>query len=71
MYKEISQELLDFLQKSPTAFHAVENIRNELLENGFMKCNDMVLQKYLQIVLKENKNLRIEQVFNSNNSFRR
>ena len=29
MYKEISQELLDFLQKSPTAFHSVENIRNE------------------------------------------
>ena len=43
----------------------------ELLETGFMKCNDMVLQKYLQIVLKENKNLCIEQVFNSNNSFRR
>lgn len=37
MYKEISQELLDFLQKSPTAFHAVENIRNELLENGFVE----------------------------------
>ena len=37
MYKEISQELLDFLQKSPTAFHAVENIRNELLGNGFVE----------------------------------
>ena len=30
MYREISEELLDFLQKSPTAFHAVENIKEEL-----------------------------------------
>ena len=25
MYREISEELLEFLQKSPTTFHAVEN----------------------------------------------
>lgn len=37
MYKEISQELLSFLQKSPTAFHAVDNIRNELIENGYQE----------------------------------
>lgn len=37
MYKEISKELLDFLQKSPTAFHAVETIENELCENGYEK----------------------------------
>ena len=28
MYRGISKELLDFLQKSPTAFHAVENIND-------------------------------------------
>lgn len=35
MYKEISQELLEFLKKSPTAFHAVENIKKELIDNGY------------------------------------
>ena len=33
MYREVSEKLLQFLQKSPTAFHAVDNIRNRLLEN--------------------------------------
>ena len=37
MYKEVSQGLLDFLKKSPTAFHAVENIRQTLKENGFIE----------------------------------
>ena len=37
MYKEISQELLSFLQKSPTAFHAVDNIRNELVNHGYQE----------------------------------
>ena len=27
-------ELLEFLEKSPTAFHAVSNIRSMLLSNG-------------------------------------
>lgn len=35
MYKEISQEMLDFLQKSPTAFHAVESIKKELINDGY------------------------------------
>lgn len=35
MYKEISQELVSFIQKSPTAFHAIENMRKELKENGY------------------------------------
>ncbi|MCD7808836.1 MAG: M18 family aminopeptidase [Erysipelotrichaceae bacterium] len=35
MYKEVSQNLLQFLKKSPTAFHAVENMRQELLNNGY------------------------------------
>ena len=37
MYREISEELLDFLQKSPTAFHAVENIKEELNKEGFVE----------------------------------
>lgn len=37
MYKEISKELLEFLQKSPTAFHAVETIENELKTKGYEK----------------------------------
>lgn len=37
MYKQVSKELLDFLQKSPTAFHAVETIENELQHNGYEK----------------------------------
>ena len=36
MYRGISKELLDFLQKSPTAFHAVENIKEELNKQGFV-----------------------------------
>jgi len=35
MYKQVSEELLAFLQKSPTAFHAVDSIVNELKENGY------------------------------------
>ena len=37
MYRQVSKELLDFLQKSPTAFHAVETIENELQQNGYEK----------------------------------
>ena len=37
MYRGISKELLDFLQKSPTAFHAVENIKKELNKDGFVE----------------------------------
>lgn len=35
MYKEISKELLSFLKKSPTAFHAVDSIKNELNHDGY------------------------------------
>lgn len=37
MYKEISQELLDFLKKSPSAFHAVESIKEELVDHGYVE----------------------------------
>ena len=35
MDKKISQELMLFIKKSPTAFHAIDNIKKTLLENGF------------------------------------
>lgn len=35
MYKESSKELLTFLQKSPSVFHAIHNIKDELTANGY------------------------------------
>lgn len=35
MYKEISKELLTFIEKSPSSFHAIETIKEELNKNGF------------------------------------
>ena len=46
MYRGISKELLDFLQKSPTAFHAVENIKEELNKDGFV---ELLEGKWLQV----------------------
>lgn len=37
VYKEISQELLDFLKKSPSAFHAVESIKEELVNHEYQE----------------------------------
>lgn len=35
MNKKISQELMEFIKKSPTAFHVVNNIKEILLANGY------------------------------------
>ncbi len=35
MYREISKELLTFLKKSPSPFHAVANLKEELAANGY------------------------------------
>ena len=35
MYKKISEELIDFIKNSPTAFHAIDNISKRLKENGY------------------------------------
>lgn len=35
MYKEIAKDLISFIQKSPTAFHAVEQMKNMLIENDY------------------------------------
>lgn len=36
MQKELAQNLIDFTYESPTAFHAVENLKNTLNEKGFI-----------------------------------
>ena len=35
MENKVSKGLIEFLNKSYTAFHAVENIKNRLLSEGF------------------------------------
>lgn len=35
MDKQISQELVTFIKQSPTAFHAVANMQNILIEHGY------------------------------------
>lgn len=37
MYREISEKLVSFIKKSPTAFHAVDNMKKELNENGYQE----------------------------------
>jgi aspartyl aminopeptidase len=37
MISELNRELLDFIEKSPSAFHAVENFRKMLLEAGYQE----------------------------------
>ncbi|MCG4585965.1 M18 family aminopeptidase, partial [Anaerosalibacter bizertensis] len=34
---EFAQELIDFIDNSPSAFHVVENVKKELIENGFVE----------------------------------
>lgn len=35
MYKKVSEELVSFIQKSPTAFHAVEQMKKILKDNHY------------------------------------
>ena len=35
MYRQSSEELLSFLQKSPSVFHAISNIKEELIAQGY------------------------------------
>ncbi len=37
MYLDAAKELLEFIEKSPTCFHAVETMRNILIKNGFIE----------------------------------
>ncbi|WBW98757.1 M18 family aminopeptidase [Oceanirhabdus sp. W0125-5] len=38
--KMFAQELIDFLYDSPTAFHAVENVEEQLMKENFVKLNE-------------------------------
>lgn len=40
MYKQITTELFDFIDKSPSCYHAIENIRNDLLKAGFSELSE-------------------------------
>ena len=40
MYRKTTEELLEFLEKSPTPFHAVQMMENILKENGYKKCQE-------------------------------
>lgn len=37
---QLAKELIDFLYESPTAFHAVENVKKELTKNGFKELKE-------------------------------
>ena len=40
MFENINEGLLDFLEKSPTAFHAVSNIRAALQASGYTELSE-------------------------------
>ncbi|MGM9536684.1 MAG: M18 family aminopeptidase, partial [Intestinibacter sp.] len=40
MFKQMTEELLDFIQKSPSCYHAVENTKKILDENGFCEVSE-------------------------------
>ena len=37
MFEQVSKDMLAFLQKSPTAFHAIANIEDKLKEEGYQQ----------------------------------
>ena len=61
MYKKISEELIDFIKNSPTAFHAIDNISKRLKEHGYeellegrrwnIKAGGNILQQEITLVL--------------------
>ncbi|MEF9967954.1 MAG: M18 family aminopeptidase, partial [Longicatena sp.] len=40
MYKEVAQELLTFIQKSPSCFHAVQEMKELLKEAGYTQVKE-------------------------------
>src|SRR6056297_3100154 len=39
-YKNLGKDLLDFIEKSPTSFHATKNIKDKLEENNYVKLDE-------------------------------
>ena len=39
-YRKSTEEMLSFIEKSPTAFHAVANIKADLEEHGFRELKE-------------------------------
>ena len=40
MYKKNAEELLNFIEKSPSCFHVIENMKEELLNDGFVELKE-------------------------------
>ena len=36
----IASELIDFIKKSPTAYHTVDTVKNMLLADGYTECSE-------------------------------
>ena len=43
MYYETAEKLLEFIRKSPTAFHAVDTMKKTLAGNGFQELSEKEL----------------------------
>ena len=52
MDKQISQELVTFIKQSPTAFHAVANMQNILIEHGYEELLEIILALLLLILVR-------------------
>lgn len=39
-FQNDTRELIDFIEKSPSCYHAVENVKQELLENGYTELDE-------------------------------
>lgn len=40
MYNRISNELLEFIEKSPSCFHVIDNIKQQLINEGFIELHE-------------------------------
>ncbi len=54
MQNELVNELLTFIQKSPSCFHAVDTMKHMLLENGYQElkeCESWKIEKSGNVIL--------------------
>ena len=65
LYKKMSEEMLNFIKKSPSVFHAARNIAEELKNDGFIeltenkKWNIEKGKKYYEYIKKNSDNMNI------------